>query len=231
MIHLINPDYNMAELTVGAFDGKRGRKLLDVGCGNGQFLAKMRDLGWEVIGVEPDIMAVRVARESFGLNVHEGMINGADFPSDTFDAITMNHVIEHVLDPIGLFRECHRVLKSGGKLVVNTPNIESFGAHHFGNIWVHWDPPRHIHLFSLQALNTCVERTGLKALKLRTTSNHARWVWQTSRLNYRNGTLLNGSSESSGLLLRLEGLAFLVMEDVLYVREQAGEELVLVATK
>ena len=231
LLPCIGPIKEMAELSVRTLDGQRKGKLLDVGCGNGQFLTKMRDLGWEVMGVEPDGQAVRVARECFGLSVYQGMIEEAGFPDDTFDAITMNHVIEHVSDPIGILRECHRVLKPGGKLVVITPNIESSGAHHFGKNWIHWDPPRHMYLFSLQALQACAGRAGLKALKLRTTSNQARWAWVTSRLIHQNGTLPGGSPEAVGLLLRLEGLAFQAAEYRRCDREQAGEELVLVATK
>lgn len=77
----------------------RGR-LLDVGCGNGIFLATMKELGWEVAGVEPDRQAARVAREQFGLNVHVGTLEEAGFADGTFDAITMSHVVEHLADPI-----------------------------------------------------------------------------------------------------------------------------------
>ena len=101
--------------------GERGR-LLDVGCGNGRFLAQMRGLGWEVVGVEPDPEAARIAKERFGLEVFQDTLEEAKFPNDSFDAITMNHVIEHVPDPVGLLAESRRILKPGGKLVVVTPN-------------------------------------------------------------------------------------------------------------
>ena len=101
----------------------RGR-LLDVGSGNGLFLHQMKRLGGAVAGVELDGRAASVARAKFGLEVFEGPLEEATFPDEYFDAITMNHVIEHVLDPVGLLKECRRVLRPGGKLVVTTLNIQ-----------------------------------------------------------------------------------------------------------
>lgn len=85
-------------------------KLLDVGCGNGQFLVQMRDLGWQVMGVEPDAKAAEIAQKHFGLNVFVGSLEAARFPENTVDVITMHHVIEHVPDPIRLLLECRHIL-------------------------------------------------------------------------------------------------------------------------
>jgi len=206
-------------------------RLLDVGCGNGLFLDQMRQLGWEVMGVEPDGEAVSVAREKLGLEIFMGSLEETKFPDEHFDAITMNHVIEHVPDPIGLLMECHRILKPGGKMVVITPNIESLGAYHFGDSWIHWDPPRHLHLFSLKIIQACAEQVGLEVQKTYTTSISAHWVWSTSHLIRRNGTLPGGSPEAQSLLLRLKGLAFKMVEYGMGGKKELGEELVLVATK
>lgn len=86
-------------------DGARKGRLLDVGCGSGEFLAQMRELGWDVFGVEPDPQAARVAREQFGLTVWPGALAEASFPDGFFDAVTLNHVIEHVADPPWLAAE------------------------------------------------------------------------------------------------------------------------------
>lgn len=92
-----------------------------------------RCVNWdEVMGVEPDQEAVRIAREQFRLEIFQGTLEEARFPDDNFDAITLNHVIEHVTDPISLLTECRRILKPVGKLVVVTPNIWSPGARLFG---------------------------------------------------------------------------------------------------
>lgn len=144
----------------------RGR-LLDIGCGNGTFLASMRERGWEVLGVEPDPEASRLARERYGLEVVTDTLEGAALPVSSADAITLNHVIEHVPDPVALLEECCRLLQPGGKLVAVTPNVESLGHRLFGARWPHLDPPRHLHLFSQRTLQACAEKAGLRTESLR----------------------------------------------------------------
>ena len=173
-------------------DASRRGRLLDVGCGSGQFLANMRDLGWEVMGVEPDPEAARVAREKLGLEVCQGTLAESEFPQDSFDVVTMSHVIEHVPDPLGLLKECKGILKPGGRLVLVTPNIESLGARVFGEFWRGWEPPRHLFLFSPRTLSRCVESAGLQNRVLTTPANGARFMWTESRLLRRDGVLPGG---------------------------------------
>lgn len=208
----------------------RGR-LLDVGCGNGFFLNQMRRLGWDVEGVEPDGRAASVARTKFGLKVFQGSLEEAKFPYECFDAITMNHVIEHVLDPIGLLRECRRVLRPGGKLVVMTPNIRSLGARIFGEYWRGLEVPRHLFLFAPQTINACAKTAGLTIQDLRTTANMASFIWYASSLIRRDIILQDGSPETPDRRLRVEGMAFLAAEYGLSWRRQVGEELVIGATR
>jgi len=197
----IGPIRQMVELSVMTLNGQNKGKLLDVGCGNGYFLAKMRELGWKVVGVEPDGQAVKVAKEHFGFDVYEGSLEEVGFPNDTFDAITMNHVIKHVPNPLSTLKECQRILKKGGKLIVVTPNIESIGHRLFGKAYLHLDPPRHLYLFAPGTLRACAERAGLRILKLRTTARSARWMWAVSYLIHRNGSLPGGSPKKQSLWL------------------------------
>lgn len=203
---------------------ERGR-LLDVGCGNGMFLDRMRQLGWEVTGVEPDGAAVKVAREKLGLEVIEGSLEDAGLPDKHFDAVTMNHVIEHVPDPIGTLKECQRVLKLRGKLVVATPNIMSMLSKVFGEYWRGLEVPRHLHIFSPHSLRLAAERTGLQVMEIRTTARSAWWMHAASTCIRRDGALLGGSPTRAGAHMRLRGLAFQALE---HARGQ-GEEIVMVA--
>ncbi len=209
--------------------GENGR-LLDVGCGNGRFLDQMRQLGWKVAGIEPDGEAVSVACEKFGLEVFQGSLEKARFADGHFDAITMNHVIEHVPDPIELLKECRRVLKPGGKLVLVTPNIKSLGHHVFGEYWRGLEVPRHLSLFSPHALRACAESANMDVQDLRTTAKGAPWFWAASSLIRRDGVLPGGSPERQGAWPRLQGLAFLVREHGLRGPGETGEEIVIVAT-
>jgi 2-polyprenyl-3-methyl-5-hydroxy-6-metoxy-1,4-benzoquinol methylase len=231
VLSLVGPIREAVELRVMTLEGRQKGKLLDVGCGSGRFLAEMRALGWEVSGVEPDGQAVRAARERFGLSVLEGTLEKASFPDDSFDAITMWHVIEHVLDPIGTVKECCRVLKPKGKLVAITPNIQSLGHRIFREAWRGLEIPRHFYVFSPQALQACVELAGLEVLELRTTARLARFMWAVSWLIRRNEIPPGTLTMKEGFWQRLGGLAYQMVEEVLCKVMNAGEEIILVATK
>ncbi|MFX0195832.1 MAG: class I SAM-dependent methyltransferase [Candidatus Hodarchaeota archaeon] len=227
----IKPIREMAEYSVMTLEASEKGKLLDIGCGSGQFLAKMKDLGWEVTGVEPDKQAVKVARERFGLCVRQGMLEDHGFPNDTFQAITMNHVIEHLCDPIGTLQECERLLRPNGKLIIVTPNIESLESRLSGKTWLHLDPPRHLYLFSPRTLFACAERAKLRILVLKTTARTARGVYVASDMIRRHGVLPGASPQKVGLWLQLKGLTFQAVEHGLCYLTGIGEELVLIATR
>jgi 2-polyprenyl-3-methyl-5-hydroxy-6-metoxy-1,4-benzoquinol methylase len=148
-------------------------RLLDVGCGNGAQLADLRTLGWEVEGQELDPKAVERARARYGLRVHLGTLQSLALPDEAYDAITMNHVIEHVHDPVALLSECRRILKPGGVLVATTPNMESLGHHLFASSWRGLDPPRHLHLFSQQSLRRVAQQAGFGSCRSWTTAARA----------------------------------------------------------
>lgn len=150
-------------------------RLLDVGCGSGVHLARMRELGWTVEGVEIDPQAAEAARIR-GVPVRVGTLEAQRYPEACFDAVFSAHVLEHVYDPVALLRECGRVLKSGGRLVVLTPNVAGAGHRRFGQAWLNLDPPRHLFLFSPQTLARAAEMAGLQVERIRSTARTA-WVY------------------------------------------------------
>ena len=141
-----------------------GRRLLDVGAGSGDYLLRARSAGWDVVGVEPDAAAVATARRA-GLDVRQGGIEALSDPPASIDVITMNHVIEHVHDPRAVLNEAFRLLRSGGVLYVETPNINSYGHERFGRHWHALDPPRHLVLFGWESLDRLLEETGFSVIK------------------------------------------------------------------
>ena len=156
-------------------------RLLDVGCGMGEFAAGMAALGWTATGIEFDPETVAAARRQPGITVHEGSVEDQKFADDSFDAITMSNVIEHLPDPLGTMRELARVLRPGGRLVVITPNIQSMGHAIFGPAWRGLEPPRHLFLFSAKALERFGEAAGLSALETFTAAGAARELFEASR--------------------------------------------------
>lgn len=136
-------------------------KLLDVGCGNGRYLATMRSLGWNVQGVEFSEDGVKVCR-SADLLVHHGDLLSAELAEDYFDVITVRHVIEHIPESISFITELARILKPGGKLIIETPNSDSIGRAIFGAKWFANEVPRHLVLFSPENLIRLAKEHGLK---------------------------------------------------------------------
>lgn len=219
------------ELSVMTLHAKKGGRLLEVGCGNGIFLEKMRNLGWEAVGVEMDEKAVEIGRKRFGLDIYKGTLEGVNFPAESMDAIVMHHVIEHVQNPIETLKECFRILKPLGRLVLITPNIESLGHRLFGKTAVHLDPPRHFYLFSPHTLRVCVEKAGLQILELRTLVRMASRTWAISSFIQRNGRLPGGIPKNQGLWLSLESLLFQGTEFLFSIFKNVGEEILLISTK
>lgn len=217
-----------AMLTVAGLPPGQGRRLLDVGCGSGDFLTRMRVHGWQVVGVEPDPKAAEAARRN-GLDVRDGMLADAGFHGDTFDAIVLSHVIEHVHDPVALLRECGRVLRPGGRLVVLTPNLSSLGHRRFGPDWRGLEPPRHLYVFSLRSLAACVARVGLTVTEARTSARLVRGIWWVSRSIQHDA----GRRRSKpGIATYVESWAMSLVEDVMRTRDtRSSEEIVLFATK
>jgi 2-polyprenyl-3-methyl-5-hydroxy-6-metoxy-1,4-benzoquinol methylase len=137
---------------------RRGR-LLDIGFGDGAFLDIAKAIGWEVTGIDPDSKVVDNALQR-GLNVYQGGLEVLARESGVFDVITMSHVIEHVHQPIEVLKECHRLLKRGGQLWVETPNIKSLGRLRFQHHWRGLETPRHLVLFNRLSLRQALERAG-----------------------------------------------------------------------
>ena len=209
----------------------RGR-LLDVGCGNGTLLAAMRALGWDVLGIEPDPEAARIAREVGKLPVVTGSLEDARLPAGSFDAVTVSHVIEHVPDPRALLRECSRLLSSGGQLIVATPNVQSLGHKMFRASFFHLDPPRHLHLFSTQTLQALAETAKFHVTTIRTLSRTSRDIYIYSRRIRRGGWIGWGVSGRPSLLQQCAAWNFWLREEAARCCSLGGgEELLLIARK
>ena len=136
-----------------------GQRLLDLGCGNSIFLSRARSAGWTVVGADFDAKAVAATRDT-GLDVRLGGVEAFDPEVDRFDVITLSHVIEHVHRPLQMLTACHALLKPGGLLWLETPNIASTGHRLYGKNWRGLEPPRHLVLFSLASMQQALANAG-----------------------------------------------------------------------
>jgi 2-polyprenyl-3-methyl-5-hydroxy-6-metoxy-1,4-benzoquinol methylase len=145
-------------------------RLLDVGCGGGAFLAAAREAGWEAAGIDFDAKAVAGARRR-GLDVSLGGLESVADRAGQYDAVTLSHVIEHLHDPAGALRTIRHILKPGGRLYVETPNLDSIGRRLYGRHWRGLEPPRHLVLFNRPGLAALLARSGFEAIRFRRTKS------------------------------------------------------------
>ena len=233
LLSWVGPLREIAEHDVMWLPISRRGRLLDVGCGSGLFLERMRDFGWQVAGVEPDAPAASTARRRLG----EGclVVPHIDDPAltrETFDAITLSHVIEHVPDPVGTLRSCRDLLEPNGTLVCVTPNTGSLGARSFGASWLHWDPPRHLNLFDPASLERAVREAEFEVERIATPGSSAHFVWRASSLIERQGRIPDADLSGASPALLLESVAFWALEYA-FTRfgRRCGEEVLVVAKR
>lgn len=171
-----------------------GKKLLDIGCGSGQFLYEMRACGMEVYGVEP---AASVKGE---FDLDPDLIK-AKYKEESFDLITMNHVLQHVNNPKEMIKEVHRVLKQDGLFIVSASNMNSLAAASFRKDWFQLDVPRHLFNLSDKMLMRFLEENGFKVIKNRHNSRPNQFVMSLF--------FLLGIKKRSGILNRVLEVGFL----------------------
>ncbi|TFE69763.1 SAM-dependent methyltransferase [Methylacidiphilum sp. Yel] len=151
-------------------------KILDYGCGKAQFLFRLYSWGFEnLYGLDPYWQGPEI--ETKGMVIKKG-----DYSQlrDQFDLIVLNHVIEHLEKPLDVLKILRDHLKENGVILVNTPLVDSYGWRKFGNAWAMWDPPRHLHIFSVKSMALAAKKCGLKVEKVKYDSGKN--LWTTSQL-------------------------------------------------
>lgn len=150
--------------------GSGGAKLLDVGCSSGALLGSARRHGFEVEGVEPAAQAAEYAR-STGLTVFQGYLQDACYPAESFGAVTLMEVIEHLPDPHALLKEAWRILKPNGVLVVGTGNGASWTVRLVGAGWGYLHVAQHgghISFFNPNSLGALAKQCGFLVERIET---------------------------------------------------------------
>ncbi|HMH20322.1 MAG TPA: class I SAM-dependent methyltransferase [Puia sp.] len=135
--------------------------LLDIGAGTGAFAAYMKQHGWEVNGLEPDESAREVAASRYGLRLLPTEQLG-DLLPESFDAITLWHVLEHVHTLHPYLEQLKKLLKREGRIFIAVPNYTSYDAAVYKSHWAAYDVPRHLYHFSPDALRNLLHIHGLK---------------------------------------------------------------------
>lgn len=172
---------------------KKPQSLLDVGCGVGIFLKKVKEIGWNAIGVDMSSSAVQYAR-NHGLVVRVGKIEELKFKSGSFDVITLFQTIEHIEDPLKILNKVYSLLRKGGILMITTPSEESFMARVLGKFWFGYRNIEHLFFFNKQSLTVMQKKVGFKKIIIHTENSRIFSLpWVLTRVfeyYYNNKSLL-----------------------------------------
>lgn len=146
--------------------GQKQGALLDIGAGTGAFAHKMKQAGWTVSGLEPDETARKNAMSAYNLKFKKPS-ELEKFAGETFDAITLWHVLEHVHELHNYFQKFFEILKPAGRLIIAVPNYTSYDASFYKEKWAAYDVPRHLYHFSPKSMQVLLEQKGfmLEAVK------------------------------------------------------------------
>src|SRR5437667_7876994 len=137
--------------------------------------------GWEIEGVERDVTAAELARSASGCVVHVGDLFRAKLPTNEYDLVVLNHVFEHLAEPVRALCRMNELLAPGGRVVLLYPNPGSVSASYLGSCWPHWDPPRHLVLPTGRALRTLAKTVGFDCTSYRTRPTRASLVFAHGR--------------------------------------------------
>lgn len=136
------------------------KKLLDVGCGTGDFLQVAKQNDWIVSGIEPNENARALANKKTNNSVFE-IEQLLKFDSESFDVITLWHVLEHLPKLNEHISVLKKLLKPNGRLVIAVPNYKSFDAMHYKNFWAAYDVPRHLWHFSQTSISKLFSKVDM----------------------------------------------------------------------
>ncbi|MFY0651555.1 MAG: class I SAM-dependent methyltransferase [Cyclobacteriaceae bacterium] len=163
---------------------KTEKQLLDYGCGTGDFIAHCANNGWSVTGIEPNPQAREIAEKKVGKSVFNKLKKlDAD---QTFDIITLWHVLEHVHDINKLLKKLKALLSKKGFLIIALPNCDSWDQKHYKEHWAAYDVPRHLHHFNPLTFKTLAKNHQLKLTRVLPMKFDAFYVSLLSE-KYKNG--------------------------------------------
>ncbi len=188
--------------------------LLDVGCATGIFMEMARNKGWNCYGIELSEFTANYCRNELKLNVVTGTLDKVSYPRSHFNVITLFHVLEHIADPVTFLRkDVHPILKSGGLLVIETPNFASLESRTNKKQWSDLKPREHIYQFTPSTLKKVIEKSGFEIVQIHTRTDVCayrkfRTNLQFLGLRFSYKSIIKGLEILERLFSRIKFLAF-----------------------
>ncbi|MFV0141836.1 class I SAM-dependent methyltransferase [Empedobacter falsenii] len=137
-----------------------GKNILDYGCGVGDFLEHLQKNGYDVLGMEPNDSARKIAQSKIGKE--KVTSTELEHNDQKFDIITLWHVLEHIPNLNEIIQQLKNHLSENGRLIIAVPNHKSYDAEYYGKYWAAYDVPRHLWHFSASSMNKLFNNFGMK---------------------------------------------------------------------
>ena len=174
--------------------------LLDIGAGTGDFLSVAKKDNWNVTGIEPNSKAKSIAIQK-GVSFADDL---STLENNSFDVITMWHVLEHVPNLEENISELKRLVKPSGTIIIAVPNYKSFDAKYYQEFWAAFDTPRHLWHFSKTAIKKLFAKQNLELLEVLPMKFDSYYVsllsekYKTGKMNYLNAMWIGWKSNRYG---------------------------------
>lgn len=184
---------------INSYQPVKGR-ILDIGAGTGDFLLECKNQNWDILGIEPNDKAKGIALGKgikFGDTIEK-------LESNSFDVITMWHVLEHVPDVEYQVAELKRLLKPSGTIIIAVPNFKSYDANHYKEFWAAYDVPRHLWHFSKTAIEKLFDKQNMNLEDIKPMWFDSFYVsllsekYKTGKMNFISGFFIGLISNVSG---------------------------------
>lgn len=176
-------------------------KILDIGAGTGDFLLECKNQNWDILGIEPNEKAKAIAIKkgiTFGETIEQ-------LESNSFDVITMWHVLEHVPDVEHQVAELKRLLKPSGTIIIAVPNFKSYDAKYYATFWAAYDVPRHLWHFSKTAIDKLFDKQNINLIEVKPMWFDSFYVsllsekHKTGKMNFISGFFIGLTSNLVGI--------------------------------
>jgi len=193
--YFINPERNKKFF-------KDPGSILDIGCGNGWLLYKLKQKGWNVKGVEPSSVAAKIGNDA-GINIFNGILLDTKFNDAEFDVVHSNHSFEHIYNPNEVLDEIYRILKKGGRLFIGIPNYNGINSKIAKKYWYYLGAPVHTYNYSPGNIKLLLQHHNFEVQEINYVSGTAGILGSLQiYLNRKNGKKSDEGSVVNSRVLR-----------------------------
>lgn len=199
--HLVKRNAIKGKVSLITKEQNQKGKLLDIGSGTGDFLVEAKNQGWDILGFEPNADAKNLAINK-GVTFTEDIF---ELSENTFDAVTMWHVLEHVPNLEAYIANLQRIVKPNGTIIIAVPNYKSYDAKYYNRFWAAYDVPRHLWHFSKTSIKRLFSDVDVELLKVKPMWFDSFYVsllsekYKTGKMSFVKGFFVGLVSNVSGL--------------------------------